>query len=80
MDIGKIRGLKEILFSLFSKTYNSQLPLFSSGKTDLSYVDPVVIGRGLFGVINNFTCGVVGYIQDVLCAVCDTILDVGKGI
>lgn len=56
------------------------MSLFFSGKTDLSYIDPVVIGRGVFNVTNELVCGVVGYIQDVLCAVLDTILDVVKGI
>lgn len=50
-----------------------------SGKIDLSYIDPVVIGRGVFSVTNELMCGVVGYIQDVLCAILDTILDVVKG-
>ncbi|KAI3367181.1 hypothetical protein L3Q82_008240 [Scortum barcoo] len=49
------------------------------GKTDLSYIDPVVIGRNVFSVTNEFMCGVGGYIQDVLCAVLETILDVVKG-
>ena len=59
---------------------HSQMSLFFSGKVDLSYVDPVVVGRGVFGVTNDFVCGVGGYIQDVLCAILDTILDVVKGI
>lgn len=54
--------------------------LLFSGKIDLSYIDPVVIGRRVFHVTNEITCGVVGYIQDVLCAILDTILDVVKGI
>lgn len=56
------------------------MSLFFSGKIDLSYIDPVVIGRGVFSVTNEFMCGMVGYIQDVLCAILDTILDVVKGI
>lgn len=56
------------------------MSLSFSGKTDLSYVDPVVIGRDVFSVTNEFINGVTGYIQGVLCAVLDTILDVVKGI
>nr|XP_019953442.1 PREDICTED: uncharacterized protein LOC109636263 [Paralichthys olivaceus] len=51
----------------------------SKGKIDLGYIDPVVTGRGVFSVINEFICGVEGYIKKVLCAVWDTILDVVKG-
>lgn len=54
--------------------------LFFSGKIDVSYIDPVVIGRSVFSVANEFTCGVVGYVRDVFCAILDTILDVVKGI
>lgn len=43
-------------------------------------MDPVVIGRSVFRVTNDLACGVVGYIQDVLCAVLDNLLDVVKGI
>lgn len=53
---------------------------FSSGKIDLSYIDPVIIGRGLFRVTNNFMSEVVGFIQTVLCLLVDSILDVVKGI
>lgn len=56
------------------------MPMFFLGKTDLSYIDPVVVGRGVFSVTNELMCGAVGYIQDVLCAILDTILDVVKGI
>lgn len=50
------------------------------GKPDLSYVDPVVIGRGVFRTTNEFTCEVVGYIQGVLSFILDSVLDVVKGI
>lgn len=40
----------------------------------------MVIGRGIFSVTNEFMCEVGGYIQDVLCAILDTILDVVEGI
>lgn len=53
--------------------------LFSE-KIDLSYIDPVVIGRGVFSVANESMCGVVGYIRDVLCAILDSIVNVVKGI
>lgn len=42
-------------------------------------MDPVVIGRSVFSVTNDTISGIVGYIQDVLCGVLDTVLDVIKG-
>lgn len=54
--------------------------MFFSGEVDLSCIDPVVVGRGVFNVTNGFVCGVGSYIRDVLCALLDTILDVVKGI
>lgn len=56
------------------------MSLFFSAKIDLSYVDPVVIGRSVFNTTNEFMCGVVGYVRDVLCAILDTILAFVKGI
>lgn len=53
---------------------------FHPGKTDLSYIDPVMIGRGVFNATNEFMCGVASYIQDVLCSILDTTLNVVKGI
>lgn len=53
--------------------------LFSSGTTDISFIDPVVIGRNVFNVTNDFVSGVTGYVQGVLCAVLDVILDTLKG-
>lgn len=53
--------------------------LFASGTTDFSFIDPVVIGRNLFGVINETVSGITGYIQDTLCAILDSVLDVFKG-
>lgn len=50
-----------------------------SGKIDLSYIDPVIIGRSVFSVANELMCGVAGHIQDVLCFVLDTGMDVVKG-
>ncbi|KAG7267267.1 hypothetical protein CRUP_014996, partial [Coryphaenoides rupestris] len=49
------------------------------GKTDLSVIDPVVVGRGAFAATNDLTNGVLNYIQGVLCAAVDKILDAGKG-
>lgn len=43
-------------------------------------MDPVVIGRNIFHVTNDTVSGIFGYIQDVLCAIVDMILDVFKGI
>lgn len=52
---------------------------FSSGTTDISFMDPVLIGRDVFRVTNDTVSGIVGYIQDVLCAILDKILDIIKG-
>lgn len=54
--------------------------LFFSGGIDLSYIDPVVIGRRVFTVTNELVGGVVGSIQDVICSIIDTVLDLVKGI
>lgn len=54
--------------------------LFFSGSIDLSYIDPVVIGRRVFTVTNELVGGVVGSIQDVICNVINTLLDLVKGI
>lgn len=51
-----------------------------SGNFYLSYVDPVIIGRGVFNVTNNSICGVVGYIQGTLCVLLDAILDILQGM
>lgn len=53
--------------------------LFFSGTTDVSFIDPVVIGRNVFSVTNDFVSGIAGYIQDVLCAIMDVILDTVQG-
>lgn len=47
--------------------------------TDISFTDPVVIGRDVFSAANDTVSGIVGYIQDVLCAILDKILDIIKG-
>lgn len=52
----------------------------SAGTIDISFMDPVVIGRNVFKVTNETVGGAVGYIQDVLCAIIDTVLDTVKGI
>ncbi|XP_007577238.1 uncharacterized protein LOC103155475 [Poecilia formosa] len=49
------------------------------GKLDLSYIDPVIIGRGFFSVINNFVSEVGAFIQSSLCLLMDSTLDVVKG-
>lgn len=54
--------------------------LFFSGGIDLSYIDPVVIGRRVFTVTNELVGAVVGSIQDVICSIIDTVLDLVKGI
>lgn len=53
--------------------------MLSSGTNDISFIDPVVIGRNAFSVTNDFVSGLFGYIQGVLCAVLDVILDTLKG-
>lgn len=50
-----------------------------SGTTDVSFIDPVVIGRNAFNVTNDFVSGIAAYIQDVLCAVLDVTLDSLQG-
>lgn len=50
-----------------------------SGTTDISFIDPVVIGRNAFSVTNDFVSGVAAHIQDVLCAVLDVTLDSLQG-
>ena len=42
-------------------------------------MDPVVVGRNVFGAANDSVSGVMGYIQDVLCGIVDSILDIVKG-
>lgn len=53
--------------------------LFFSGSTDISFIDPVVTGRHVFSVTNDFVSGIAEHIQDVLCAVLDVVLDTLKG-
>lgn len=53
--------------------------MFSSGATDISFIDPVVIGRNVFSVTNDFVGGIAEYIQGVLCTVIDAILDTYHG-
>lgn len=54
--------------------------LFFSGSIDLSYIDPVVIGRQVFTVTNEFVGGVVAYVQDAICTVINAVVDGVKGI
>lgn len=53
--------------------------LFFSGTTDIDLIDPVVLCRNVFSVTNDFVGGVTTYIQNVLCAILDVILDTLKG-
>lgn len=53
--------------------------LFFSGTADVSFIDPVVIGRNVFNVTNDFVSGIAEYIQGVLCAITDVILDTFQG-
>lgn len=52
----------------------SECVLSLSGTTDISFIDPVVIGRNAFSVTNDFVSGAAAYIQDVLCAILDVTL------
>ena len=49
------------------------------GTTDLSFIDPVVVGRDFISVTMDFVDILVGYIQDMLCTVLDTVLETAKG-
>ncbi|TNN24961.1 hypothetical protein EYF80_064913 [Liparis tanakae] len=51
----------------------------NKGTTDVSFMDPVVVGRHVFSVVNDTVSGAVGDIRDALCAVVDIVLDVTKG-
>lgn len=53
---------------------------FFSGSIDLSYIDPVVIGRRVFTVTNELVGGVVAYVQDAICTVLNAVVDGVKGI
>lgn len=53
---------------------------FFLGGIDLSYIDPVVIGRRIFTFTNEFVGGVVAYVQDALCIVINAVLDRVKGM
>lgn len=46
---------------------------------DTPSVDPVVVGRNVFSLTNDTVSRLVGYIQDVLCAIVDSVLDLTKG-
>lgn len=51
-----------------------------SGATGVSFMDPVVIGRDVFSATNDTVSGIVGYIQDMLSAIIDKILEIIKGM
>ena len=53
--------------------------LFFSGTIDISFIDPVVVGRNVFSVTNDFLSGIAEYIQGVLCAILDVILETVEG-
>lgn len=53
---------------------------FFSGAIDLSYIDPVVIGRRVFTVTNELVGGVVACVQDAICTVINAVVDGVKGI
>lgn len=43
-------------------------------------MDPVLIGRSAFSTANDTISGIAGHIQEMFCAVRDTILEAIKGI
>jgi hypothetical protein len=49
------------------------------GTIDISFIDPVVIGRRVFNAADDMVGAVVGYVQGVLCAILDTVLSVTTG-
>ncbi|KAF7661276.1 hypothetical protein LDENG_00265520 [Lucifuga dentata] len=49
------------------------------GTTDISFMDPVIIGRNAISVANDAANGITGKIQELLCAIFDNILDIMKG-
>lgn len=72
---------KNCLSKLFtSLSPNTPVSHYPQGKTDLSHIDPVVIGRSAFNAANEFASGIADCVQDALCAVLDNILEVVKGI
>merc|ERR1711915_460699 len=52
----------------------------AKGGTDLSFVDPVVIGRSAFKVTNDFVSGITAHVQELLCSVLDLLLDTVGGV
>lgn len=66
-------------FEVTHRSFVRCLLLFS-GTVDISFIDPVVIGRNVFNVTNDFVSGVTGYIQGILSAIMDVILDTVQGI
>ncbi|XP_053290784.1 uncharacterized protein LOC128451043 [Pleuronectes platessa] len=75
---GVVCSVRESLCAIVDTLFDT-ISGISEGKIDLSYIDPVLTGRGVFSVMIEFICGVEDYIQNVLCAIWDTILDVVKG-
>ncbi|XP_049917299.1 uncharacterized protein LOC126400552 isoform X2 [Epinephelus moara] len=51
----------------------------NKGAVDISYMDPVVVGRSAFSTTNEYVNGIVGSIRDVLCGTIDSILEITKG-
>eukprot|EP00063_Salmo_salar_P006867 XP_013981702.1 PREDICTED: AT-rich interactive domain-containing protein 4B-like isoform X23 [Salmo salar] len=68
-----VKDVKDLFVDFLSDDDGIRMP---NGNFYLSYVDPVIIGRGVFNVTNNSICGVVGYIQGTLCVLLDAILDI----
>lgn len=54
--------------------------MFFVGANDVSFIDPVVIGRNAFRVTNDFVSGIAEYTRGVLCKILDIILDKYHGI
>ncbi|MED6276149.1 hypothetical protein CHARACLAT_000373, partial [Characodon lateralis] len=75
---GMIGSFRNTLCVIVDTAINAVLDI-RKGTTDISFIDPVVLGRTFFSVINDAVGGIMGYIQDILCAILDTVLDISKG-
>lgn len=57
----------------------NQIVFFLSGTIDISFIDPVTVGRYVFNLVNDFVSGIARFVQDSLCVFLDGILDILKG-
>ncbi|XP_036006752.1 uncharacterized protein LOC105939031 [Fundulus heteroclitus] len=75
---GVVGSIRDMLCAIVDTVLDAVLDI-RQGRIDLSYMDPVIIGRGLFRVTTNFMSEVVGFIQKGLGLLVDSICDVVKG-